>query len=64
MTSTDNETNDYLYRGDFEISCIFRNDMGPGFLMLNENRKYINIEVESMYQGYIMGRKYKTWKPT
>lgn len=40
---------------NFELSCLFRNDLKQGALLRShDNTRYIDDNVESMYQGYVM----------
>lgn len=45
---------------DFEISCLFRNDMFPGaFKRVQDGSRYLNDRIEAMYQGYKMAADHK-----
>jgi hypothetical protein len=48
--------NEPRLRKDFEIACLFRKDMFVGALVTDDDGKFVNDKIESMYQGYVMGR--------
>lgn len=49
-----------IHQQDFEIACLFRDDMHVGcFVKIPDSKVYLHVAIEAMYQGYVMGRKAK-----
>lgn len=52
--------NNRQFEKDFEISCLFRQDMFAGCVVKSANGlNYAHAGMETLYSGYCMGREHK-----